>query len=283
MRCCCAATRLRHAAQVPRAASPHNSCRFATSVARIQLRAWHLASYAGAFFLKFRVARVPVMRCMSCGGEMLLAAVVSDDVTMPAGFRHETLQCTVCGDTERRFVFGRDVPATSTVVPAPASPKQPAAPSPRHEVAAPPAAPVPAEVCFRGFCFNGLCFSGSCFTAASRLSVRDTARRSCAHMVAGGREFAQPSGRDPCARWCRGERLESAPRPGPGEACSRSPASADFNQRNSAPEVRSSADGGPGGILRPRSRSSIPKRAARRGGAAVQPVLGQPALSPAHL
>ena len=85
------------------------------------------------------------MRCMTCGGEMLLAAVVSDDVTMPAGFRHETLQCAVCGDTERRFVFGRDAPATSAVAPAPALPSQPAPPVPRHEVAAPSQPPLPPE------------------------------------------------------------------------------------------------------------------------------------------
>jgi hypothetical protein len=79
------------------------------------------------------------MRCMTCGGEMLLAAVVSDDVTMPPGFRHETLQCAVCGDVERRFVFGRDAPAASTVV---ACPDKPAPSSPRYEVT-PPLPPLP--------------------------------------------------------------------------------------------------------------------------------------------
>jgi hypothetical protein len=47
------------------------------------------------------------MRCMGCGGEMILTAVASDGATMPAGFRQETLQCLVCRDIERRFVFGR--------------------------------------------------------------------------------------------------------------------------------------------------------------------------------
>ena len=107
---------------------------FVTSVALIQLRAWHLASYAAAVFLKYRVARASVMRCMACGGEMLLTAVVSDDVTMPA---------TVCGDIERRFVFGRDAPTTSAVVPSPPFPSQPAPSSPRHEVAAPLQSPSP--------------------------------------------------------------------------------------------------------------------------------------------
>ena len=116
---------------------------FVTSVALIQLRAWHLASYAAAVFLKYRVARASVMRCMACGGEMLLAAVVSDEVTMPAGFRYETLQCAVCGDIERRFVFGRDAPTTSAVVPSPPFPSQPAPSSPRHEVAAPLQSPSP--------------------------------------------------------------------------------------------------------------------------------------------
>jgi hypothetical protein len=52
------------------------------------------------------IARVGVMRCMACGGEMILTAV-KPDVGMVAGFKHETHQCSVCRDIERRFVFGR--------------------------------------------------------------------------------------------------------------------------------------------------------------------------------
>jgi hypothetical protein len=46
-----------------------------------------------------------MMRCMACGGEMILAAVKPDDAGMVAGFKHETLHCLVCRDTEHRFVY----------------------------------------------------------------------------------------------------------------------------------------------------------------------------------
>src|SRR5262245_4566861 len=79
---------------------------------------------------------VGVMRCMAGGGEMTVAAVASDDATMPAGFRHETLQCAACGDVERRFVFGRSAMAG------------PAPPAPRPEQPTPsgPECTVPASL-----------------------------------------------------------------------------------------------------------------------------------------
>src|SRR5262245_5631859 len=49
------------------------------------------------------------MRCMACGGEMILIAVKPHDVGMVPGFRHETFQCSVCQDIERRFIFGREL------------------------------------------------------------------------------------------------------------------------------------------------------------------------------
>jgi hypothetical protein len=49
-----------------------------------------------------------MMRCMACGGEMILKAVKPDDAGMVAGFRHETLHCLVCRDTEHRFVYSRE-------------------------------------------------------------------------------------------------------------------------------------------------------------------------------
>jgi hypothetical protein len=52
--------------------------------------------------------RVGMMRCMSCGGEMILAGVKPDDTGMVAGFKHETLHCLVCRDTEQRFVYSRE-------------------------------------------------------------------------------------------------------------------------------------------------------------------------------
>ena len=54
------------------------------------------------------IVRVGMMRCIACGGEMILTAVTPDDAGMVAGFKHETLQCSVCGDIERRFVYSRE-------------------------------------------------------------------------------------------------------------------------------------------------------------------------------
>ena len=45
------------------------------------------------------------MRCMGCGGDMVVTATASDDAALPAGFTHETLQCLACRDVERRLVF----------------------------------------------------------------------------------------------------------------------------------------------------------------------------------
>jgi hypothetical protein len=45
------------------------------------------------------------MRCMGCGGNMVVTATASADAALPAGFTHETLKCLACGDIERRLVF----------------------------------------------------------------------------------------------------------------------------------------------------------------------------------
>jgi hypothetical protein len=66
------------------------------------------------------------MRCMLCGGEMILAEVKPDDGGMVAGFKHETLQCSVCQDIERRFVFGPGSREKPGLPPVPACPQQPA-------------------------------------------------------------------------------------------------------------------------------------------------------------
>ena len=79
-----------------------------------------LACYWGA-----HVKSVSVMRCMECGGEMMLTAVASDDATMPAGFRHETLQCLECRDIERRLVFSRGPIKMPELPRASACPQQP--------------------------------------------------------------------------------------------------------------------------------------------------------------
>jgi hypothetical protein len=71
---------------------------------------------------------------------MILAEVKPDDVGMVAGFRHETLQCSVCRDIERRFVFGRGSSEKPGVSPVPACPQKPAVYSSPNEAifASPP-------------------------------------------------------------------------------------------------------------------------------------------------
>jgi len=45
------------------------------------------------------------MRCMACGGEMILMNVVQDDTMEVPGFEHHTFTCSECQDIERRLVF----------------------------------------------------------------------------------------------------------------------------------------------------------------------------------
>ena len=69
------------------------------------------------------------MRCMTCGEAMALTAVVPHEVM--AGFAYRVLQCSGCGATERRLVFGTQAEvmtdrgasdAPSAPIEAPASP-----------------------------------------------------------------------------------------------------------------------------------------------------------------
>jgi hypothetical protein len=47
------------------------------------------------------------MRCMACGGEMVLISTL-EDLTKPIlGFERETYICSGCGDTEQRTVFNK--------------------------------------------------------------------------------------------------------------------------------------------------------------------------------
>jgi hypothetical protein len=57
---------------------------------------------------------------------MILAEVKPHDAGMVAGFKHETLQCSVCGDIERRFVFGPGSSEKPGLPPVPACPQHPA-------------------------------------------------------------------------------------------------------------------------------------------------------------
>ena len=47
------------------------------------------------------------MRCMSCGGEMILMKAI-EDWTMPVpGFERHAYMCSVCLETEQRTVFNK--------------------------------------------------------------------------------------------------------------------------------------------------------------------------------
>jgi hypothetical protein len=45
------------------------------------------------------------MRCMGCGGEMILMNVVPDDTMAVPGFEHHSFMCSECQDMEQRLVF----------------------------------------------------------------------------------------------------------------------------------------------------------------------------------
>jgi hypothetical protein len=49
------------------------------------------------------------MRCLGCGEEMAVTAIVPDRAL--ASFEHRTFTCAPCGATERRLVLSRDQPA----------------------------------------------------------------------------------------------------------------------------------------------------------------------------
>ena len=46
-----------------------------------------------------------IRHCLACGEEMALIEAVPDDTMMVAGYEHHMLQCSACGDSERRLVF----------------------------------------------------------------------------------------------------------------------------------------------------------------------------------
>lgn len=48
------------------------------------------------------------MRCMACGGEMVLINAI-EDCTMPViGFERHAYMCLACGDIEKRTVFSKE-------------------------------------------------------------------------------------------------------------------------------------------------------------------------------
>src|SRR6266508_4631889 len=81
------------------------------------------------------------MRCLACGVEMHLVQVARDDTMMVSGYEHHTLQCSGCGEVERRLVFssGGSSPAAERASP-PTAPTASAAPpaEPASPATAPP-------------------------------------------------------------------------------------------------------------------------------------------------
>ena len=45
------------------------------------------------------------MRCLACGGEMVLIEVVEDKTVMVRGFEHQTFECPACNEIDRRHAF----------------------------------------------------------------------------------------------------------------------------------------------------------------------------------
>ena len=63
------------------------------------------------------------MRCMACGGEMVLMNVIEDQTMAASGFERRTFMCSKCGDIERRLAFnkhsGERDPETAPVLTSP--------------------------------------------------------------------------------------------------------------------------------------------------------------------
>jgi hypothetical protein len=88
------------------------------------------------------------MRCMGCGGDMVVTATASADAALPAGFTHETLKCLACGDIERRLVFNAAPIATGEPSSArlPSSPEETASSSPQAPVSDASSRSLPPEI-----------------------------------------------------------------------------------------------------------------------------------------
>jgi hypothetical protein len=47
------------------------------------------------------------MRCVGCGAKMHLVRVARDETMMVPGDEHHTVECSACGEVERRLTFTR--------------------------------------------------------------------------------------------------------------------------------------------------------------------------------
>ena len=82
----------------------------------------------GVWALSNCLVGVRAMRCMACGGEMILMNVVQDDTMAVPGFEHHTFTCSDCEDTERRLVFTKPSRESDTE-PSPVQAAQPVMPA----------------------------------------------------------------------------------------------------------------------------------------------------------
>ena len=61
------------------------------------------------------------MRCLACGEEMALVEAVPDETMMVPGYEHQTLRCSACGESDRRFTFNSGKSSLTTSAPVKAS------------------------------------------------------------------------------------------------------------------------------------------------------------------
>jgi hypothetical protein len=69
--------------------------------------------------------RVGLMRCMTCGDDMVLTQTVPAETGIVEGFENQTLECGGCGEAERRFTFAGGVAGS-------AAPEKPTPSEPRR-------------------------------------------------------------------------------------------------------------------------------------------------------
>jgi hypothetical protein len=79
------------------------------------------------------------MRCMACGGEMVLISAI-EDWTMPVlGFERHAYMCLACGSVEKRTVFSKqakekhDAEVVALLTPPPLAPTAPTENQPKSQ------------------------------------------------------------------------------------------------------------------------------------------------------
>src|SRR5262249_31905911 len=72
---------------------------------------------------------VDVMRCLACGAAMRVAQTVPDDSLPVRGYAQRTLECSACGEIERRLFFAGDTASFGAEI-SPKAEIDPASPAP---------------------------------------------------------------------------------------------------------------------------------------------------------